>query len=238
MKERKLKYPFFIDPEQEEDYNKNGFQDDVMYYTKRNKKNLILKNTKTLYYKDNIYIVYKKYYKDDIVNLDNTKMIYAFIKVNFNDAYHNEHKYFLNKSIEKNTFQTIDIKNYLYDNPEFNLDYTINICNINFDGKLKFKNNNDKLNLYKIQSLYHSDNKFTISYDPSKYSAMKINFPELQTSIRIFKSFNYKISSKQFKNADIINNEIHNFIDKNYDNITYEYCNVKEIENLSLDDFI
>jgi hypothetical protein len=67
---------------------------------------------------------------------------------------------------------------------------------------------------------------------------MKINFPELQTSIRIFKSFNYKISSKQFKNADIINNEIHTFIDKNYDNITYEYCNVKELENLSLDDFI
>lgn len=230
--ETQKQHIFFIDKNEEQDYIKNGLQMNKKYYLKRNTKNLILKYNKVFKLNDNVYIMYKKYYKENEINL-NSNMIYGFIKINLHDG-----KRFPEIEEQTNTEVKVSIKNYLYSNYNFKDQYSIKICNINTDLKVPRLNDKDQLNLYKIQKEFISNVSFTITYDPSKYSALKINFNDLETSIRIFKSFNCKVSSKSFEHAKLVEDLILNFINNNYNKITYKFIDVNIKEELNLDDFI
>lgn len=233
ISETQKQHLFFINKQDELDYIKNGLEMDKKYFLKRNTKNLILKFNRIFKLNDEVYVIYKKYYKNDTIDL-NSNMIYGFIKVKLHD-----NKLF--PELSKNddvSVKSIVINNYLYSNENFKDEYTIKICNINTDFKAHKINEKDQLNLYKIQKEFKSDHSISITYDPSKYSALKINFNNLETSIRIFKSFNCKISTKSFENAKIVENLIRNFINNNYNEITYKFINVNIKEELSLDDFI
>lgn len=231
--ENQKTFLFFIDKAEEDDYLKNGIQLNKKYFLKRNTKNLILKYTKLFQLNENVYIMYKKYYNKDTIDL-NSNMIYGFIKLKLYEGCS-----FPPVLNELQKEQTVTIKNYLYLNKNFIENYSINICNINTDLKVPKQNQNDQLNLYKIQNKFKSDySNISITYDPSKYSALKINFSDLATSIRIFKSFNCKVSSKSFENIKIVEDLILNFINNNYNEITYKFIDVNIKEELSLDDFI
>lgn len=218
----------------------NDSRDEVIdpetyYYTKRNCKNLVIKNNKLLKYNDNLYILYKKRYQSDTPDLTRINDIYAFVKITFIEPYNNT-------GFTPNEHVTIEMKNYLYSNPDFRNNYSIKIANINTDLKLNKLHYDDQFNLYSIQTkfteLVSGSEQFTISYDPSKYSALKINFPAHETSIRIFKSFNCKFSSKSFDSITKLEKLLIEFINDHYNSIIYKHINIQNMEHLSLEDVL
>lgn len=241
-------------PEYEKNkYNPPTYNKSLFFY-KRTTKNLILKNKKISKINDSLYVVFNKLYNNQkVINIENLfdlddslifkyrKYIYCFIEVSFNENYPSEKNYFDNTF--DNTQTNITINEKLFKNQiSDSLNYTL--FNINTDLTIKSKCNDDStLNLHNLKSLlneYTSELKYSISYEPSKYPALKLNFIDLKTSIRLFKSFKCKISSNNFDNIKIVEDFIIKLTNTFYDKIVIKNINTENIikESLSIDDFI
>lgn len=241
--------------------NNSSFDSD---FYERKSHNLIIKNKIMIKYNDNLYILFNKnvkyilnrYYKTDCIlfleNLIQTNFskykteknvgiskiynyIYSFIKVEYNNNYKQELEY--TNNLYNNIGDNIDFNFKIFENDI--TDYTLKIANINSDFSLIKKQKTDTINIKMFIELFNTQfsNGTTIVYEPSRYPALKIIFKSLEGSIRIFKTFNCKISCKSIENTDKIYNIILKFIDDNYNNIINKYIKyTNEVSHLSIDD--
>ncbi len=162
--------------------------------------------------------------------------IYSFVKIQYNENYLSEIDYTNNKYL--NTNSTIDFNFKIFETPITN--YTYKLSNINSDFLIKKQNISDTINIKQFILLFTKEysKDITINYDPTKYPAIKITFKKLSGSVRIFKTFNCKISCKSIEYTNKIYNIIDNFTTANYSSIINnfkEYDSTNEIK-LSIDD--
>lgn len=244
-------------PEYEQHLFKPIGYNNFLYFYSRKIKNLILKNKKISKINDSLYVVYNKFYNNQKISINNLfelddstifkykKFIYCFIHVSFNEKFTSEKEYFENEFTFKPNLliQETLFKTEIADS----LDYTL--FNINTDLSIHKKNIlHENFNLHNLKSILHENSlhtnsdslKYSICYEPSKYPALKLNFIDLKTSIRLFRSFKCKISSNNFDNIKIVEDFIINIINKFYDKIVIKNINTENIikESLSIDDFI
>ncbi len=219
------------------------------FFVRRKIKNLTLKNKILKKFNDTTYLLFNKSKgkKEEIdMYSPNNKLtnkildtynLYAIISVQYNENY-KKFLDFMNNKID-NFNLCIDYK--LFSNLIFINNYSINIANINTDLTIEKRDNIDLFNLYmllqefeKYPFLYQK----IITYEPSKYPALKISFPELNTSLRIFRTFKIKFSGNNLDNINIIKNNLIKFINEKYSNIVVSTKKVEIKETLSLSDLL
>lgn len=232
---------------QTEDCDKTGD-----FFVRRKIKNLTLKNKILKKFNDTIYLLFNKSKgkKEDIDiyspenkltnKILDTYNLYAIINVQYNGNYQKFLDFVDNKIDEGDNLNLcIDYK--LFSDLNFISNYSMNIANINTDLTIEKRDPIDLFNLYtllqefeKYPFLY----KKTITYEPSKYPALKISFPELNTSLRIFRTFKIKFSGNNLDSINIIKNNLIKFINEKYSDIVVSTKKVEIKETLSLSDLL
>jgi TATA-box binding protein (TBP) (component of TFIID and TFIIIB) len=193
---------------------------DSKYHTFRTTKNLILKNRIIRKYSDTVYIIYysdKKQIKND--DLYDSTNVYGYIKIKWND------QYTLDTILDTiDTIDTVDTVCKVFESCEFskNENREIQIANINADLNLPHLNS-DILNLSSFNKLITTFDipGLTIDYRPTEYPATIIKFADLNTSIRVFKTFNCILTGKDPKVLQDFEKHLVHFVEDNYSNLIY-----------------
>lgn len=236
-----------------EEYDKNihtiisEVSSEKEYFLRRKIKNLTLKNKTLKKFNDDTYLLFNnskkdidvKYSKDNILTEEimNIYHLNAIVKIKYNSNYNN----FLTFLNENKNDSIINIKYSLFSDLNFTSNYSVSVANINTDLTIDKKNETDLFNLYTFLNEfqnYHFLYKKIITYEPSKYPAIKITFPDLSTSVRIFKTFKFKFSGNNLDNINIIKNNLIKFIEEKYNSIIISTKKVEIIETLDIKDLL